>query len=146
MICSLIQTKFPRQGVQLCHSQFYESVIWEQQRLFLCGFFFFSSDRKQRLRKTSQLLRIGTTALGEVLPISIWSVINAIACLMRVISLLLLSATMFPGTRTSRSATAAGAVSSSQPSSHPSPGCNVQGSPLHPSPQLSVLSAVESER
>uniref|UniRef100_A0A8B9NFH8 GLIS family zinc finger 3 n=1 Tax=Accipiter nisus TaxID=211598 RepID=A0A8B9NFH8_9AVES len=43
---------------------------------------------------------------------------------------------------TSRSATAAGAVSSSQPSSHPSPGCNV----LHPSPQLSVLSAADSER
>ncbi|XP_052633531.1 zinc finger protein GLIS3 [Harpia harpyja] len=55
-------------------------------------------------------------------------------------------ATMFPSTRTSRSATAAGAVSLSQPSSHPSPGCNVQGSPLHPPPQLSVLSAADSDR
>ncbi|KAM7076313.1 zinc finger protein GLIS3 isoform 3-T4 [Ciconia maguari] len=55
-------------------------------------------------------------------------------------------AAVFPSTQTSRSGTAAGAVSSSHPSSHPSPGHNIQGSPLHPPPQLSLLSAVDSER
>ncbi|NXE26731.1 GLIS3 protein, partial [Ardeotis kori] len=53
---------------------------------------------------------------------------------------------VFPSTQTSRSGTAAGAVSLSHPSSHPSPGHNVQGSPLHPSPQLPLLSAADSER
>ncbi|XP_075597146.1 zinc finger protein GLIS3 isoform X2 [Balearica regulorum gibbericeps] len=53
---------------------------------------------------------------------------------------------VFPSTQTSRSGTAAGAVSLSHPSSHPSPGCNIQGSPLHPPLQLSLLSAVDSER
>nr|XP_025956287.1 zinc finger protein GLIS3 [Dromaius novaehollandiae] len=56
------------------------------------------------------------------------------------------SAAVFPGTQTSRSATAAGAVSLSQPISLPSPGCNVQGSPRHPPHQLPLLSAVDSER
>ncbi|XP_064032683.1 zinc finger protein GLIS3 [Pogoniulus pusillus] len=53
---------------------------------------------------------------------------------------------VFPSTQTSRSGTAAGAVSLSDPSSHPSPGHNIQGSPLHPPPQLPLLSAVDSER
>lgn len=150
-MCSLIQTKFQRQGAQLCHAWFYESVIWEQQRLFsyfLWVFFSSPSDRRQHLRKktNSSLLRIATTALGKVLPVIIWSVINAVACLMRVICLLSLSAAVFPSTQTSRSGTAAGAVSLSHPSSHPSPGRNVRGSPLHPSPQLPLLSAADSER
>ncbi|KAF1406870.1 Zinc finger protein GLIS3, partial [Spheniscus humboldti] len=55
-------------------------------------------------------------------------------------------AALFPSTQTSRSGTAAGAVSLSHPSSHPSPGRNIQGSPLHPPPQLPLLSAAESER
>ncbi|XP_075582244.1 zinc finger protein GLIS3 isoform X2 [Pelecanus crispus] len=55
-------------------------------------------------------------------------------------------AAMFPNTQTSRSGTAAGGASLSHPNSHPSPGCNVQGSPLHPPPQLPLLSAADSER
>ncbi|NXW92310.1 GLIS3 protein, partial [Alopecoenas beccarii] len=55
-------------------------------------------------------------------------------------------AAVFPSTQTSRSGTGAGAVSLSHPSSHPSPGHNVQGSPLHPPPQLPLLSAADSER
>ncbi|XP_051498308.1 zinc finger protein GLIS3 [Apus apus] len=55
-------------------------------------------------------------------------------------------AAMFTSTQTSRSGTAAGAVSLSHPSSHPSSGHNIQGSPLHPQPQLPLLSAVDSER
>ncbi|XP_063176887.1 zinc finger protein GLIS3 isoform X1 [Chroicocephalus ridibundus] len=55
-------------------------------------------------------------------------------------------AAVFPSTQTSRSGTAAGAVSLSHPSSRPSPGRNVQGSPLHPSPQLPLLSSADSER
>ncbi|NXV24339.1 GLIS3 protein, partial [Cepphus grylle] len=55
-------------------------------------------------------------------------------------------AAVFPSTETSRSGTVAGAVSLSHPSSRPSPGRNVQGSPLHPSPQLPLLSAADSER
>ncbi|KAM6035637.1 zinc finger protein GLIS3 isoform 2-T2 [Theristicus caerulescens] len=53
---------------------------------------------------------------------------------------------VFPSTQTSQSGTAAGAVSLSHLSSHPSPGRNVQGSPLHPPPQLPLLSAADSER
>ncbi|NWW42713.1 GLIS3 protein, partial [Pedionomus torquatus] len=53
-------------------------------------------------------------------------------------------AAVFPSTQTSQSGTAA--VSLSHRSSHPSPGHNVQGSPLHPSPQLPLLSAADSER
>ncbi|NXI94100.1 GLIS3 protein, partial [Psophia crepitans] len=53
---------------------------------------------------------------------------------------------MFPSMQTSRSGTAAGAVSLSHPGSHPSPGCNIQGSPLRPPPQLPLLSAADSER
>lgn len=150
-MCSLIQTKFPRQGAQLCHAWFYESVIWEQQRLFsyfLCVFFppLQTENNTWEKKTNSLLLRIATTALGKVLPVIIWSVINAVACLMRVICLLSLSAAVFPSTQTSRSGTAAGAVSLSHPSSRPSPGRNVQGSPLHPSPQLPLLSAADSER
>ncbi|XP_032845517.1 zinc finger protein GLIS3 [Tyto alba] len=55
-------------------------------------------------------------------------------------------AAVFPSTQTSQSGTATGAVSLSHTSSHPSPGHNVQGSPLHPPPQLPLLSAVDSER
>nr|XP_009939230.1 PREDICTED: zinc finger protein GLIS3 [Opisthocomus hoazin] len=40
----------------------------------------------------------------------------------------------------------AGAVSLSHSSSHPSLGCDLQSSPLHPSPQLPLLSAADSER
>uniref|UniRef100_A0A672V1W4 GLIS family zinc finger 3 n=1 Tax=Strigops habroptila TaxID=2489341 RepID=A0A672V1W4_STRHB len=58
-----------------------------------------------------------------------------------VISLLLLSAAMFPSTQTNGSAPAAGAVSFSHLSSHLSPGHNVQGTALHP-----LLSAADSER
>ncbi|XP_048787460.1 zinc finger protein GLIS3 isoform X1 [Lagopus muta] len=53
---------------------------------------------------------------------------------------------MFPRMQTSGSGTAAGAVSLSLPSSHPSPGCNVQSSSLHPPSQLSLLSVADSER
>ncbi|XP_054034201.1 zinc finger protein GLIS3 [Dryobates pubescens] len=53
---------------------------------------------------------------------------------------------VFPSTQTSRSGTAVGAVSLSHPSSHPSPGHNIQGSPLQPPPQLPFLSAADSER
>ncbi|NXJ82380.1 GLIS3 protein, partial [Trogon melanurus] len=56
------------------------------------------------------------------------------------------SVATFPSTQTTRSGTATGAVSLSHPSSHSSPGHNVQGSPLHPPPQLPLLSAVDSER
>lgn len=108
--------------------------------------FFFLHFRQKRALEKKQLLRTGTAALGKVLPISIWAVSNGIVCLMRVISLLLLSAAVFPSTQTSRSGTGAGAVSLSHPSSHPSPGQNVQGSPLHPPPQLPLLSAADSER
>ncbi|NXX82929.1 GLIS3 protein, partial [Urocolius indicus] len=55
-------------------------------------------------------------------------------------------AAMFPSTQTSRSGTGTGAVSLSHPSSRPSSGCNVQSSPLHPPPQLPLLSATDSER
>ncbi|NXK13407.1 GLIS3 protein, partial [Herpetotheres cachinnans] len=55
-------------------------------------------------------------------------------------------AAMFPSTQTSRSGAAAGAVSLSHPSSHPSSGRNIQGSPLRPPYQLPLLSAVDSER
>ncbi|NXE98411.1 GLIS3 protein, partial [Menura novaehollandiae] len=54
-------------------------------------------------------------------------------------------APVIPNTQISRSGAAAGAVSLSHPSSHPSPGHNVQGSPLHP-PQIPLLSTVDSER
>ncbi|NXD81513.1 GLIS3 protein, partial [Halcyon senegalensis] len=55
-------------------------------------------------------------------------------------------AAMFPSTQASRSGTAAGAMSLSHSSSHPSPGHNVQGSPLHPPARLPHLSTVDSER
>ncbi|NWV13796.1 GLIS3 protein, partial [Ptilonorhynchus violaceus] len=48
-------------------------------------------------------------------------------------------------TQISRSGTATGAMSLSHPSSHPSPGHNIQGSPLHP-PQIPLLAAADSER
>ncbi|XP_030323263.1 zinc finger protein GLIS3 isoform X2 [Calypte anna] len=55
---------------------------------------------------------------------------------------------LFTSTQTSGSGTAAGAVSLSHPSSLPSPGHNIQDSPLHPHPppQLPLLSAADSER
>ncbi|NXL85559.1 GLIS3 protein, partial [Alectura lathami] len=53
---------------------------------------------------------------------------------------------VFPSTQTSRSGTASGAVSLSQPSSHPSPGRNVQSSSLYPPSQLPLLSIADSER
>ncbi|XP_021236980.1 zinc finger protein GLIS3 isoform X4 [Numida meleagris] len=56
------------------------------------------------------------------------------------------SVAVFPSTQTSRSGTAAGALSLSQLSSHPSPGCNIQSSSLHPPSQLSLLSVADSER
>ncbi|NWV79882.1 GLIS3 protein, partial [Dasyornis broadbenti] len=55
------------------------------------------------------------------------------------------SAAVIPSTQISRSGTAAGAVSMSLPSSHSSPGHNIQGSPLHPA-QIPLLAAVDSER
>ncbi|XP_032531560.1 zinc finger protein GLIS3 isoform X2 [Chiroxiphia lanceolata] len=53
---------------------------------------------------------------------------------------------LISSTQTSQSATATGAVSLSHPSSHHSPGHNAQGSPLHPPPQIPLLSAAVSER
>ncbi|XP_032531561.1 zinc finger protein GLIS3 isoform X3 [Chiroxiphia lanceolata] len=55
-------------------------------------------------------------------------------------------AALISSTQTSQSATATGAVSLSHPSSHHSPGHNAQGSPLHPPPQIPLLSAAVSER
>ncbi|NWW96254.1 GLIS3 protein, partial [Rhynochetos jubatus] len=55
-------------------------------------------------------------------------------------------AAVFPSTQTSRSGTAAGAVSLSHRSSNPSSGHNMQGSPLRPPQQLPLLSAADSER
>ncbi|NXC28861.1 GLIS3 protein, partial [Campylorhamphus procurvoides] len=55
-------------------------------------------------------------------------------------------AAVIPSTQTSRSGTATGAVSLAHPSSHHSPGHNVQGSPLRPPPQIPLLSAADSER
>ncbi|NWU86914.1 GLIS3 protein, partial [Onychorhynchus coronatus] len=55
-------------------------------------------------------------------------------------------AALIASTQTSQSATAAGAVSLSHPSSHHSPGHNAQGSPLHPPPQIPLLPAAVSER
>ncbi|NXS55063.1 GLIS3 protein, partial [Brachypteracias leptosomus] len=55
-------------------------------------------------------------------------------------------AAVFPSTQTSRSGAAAGAMPLPHPSSHPSPGHNVQGNSLHPPPQLPLLSAADSER
>ncbi|NXB73697.1 GLIS3 protein, partial [Donacobius atricapilla] len=55
------------------------------------------------------------------------------------------TAAVIPSTQINQSGTAAGAVSLSHPSSHPSPGHNLQGSPLHP-PQILLLAAADSER
>ncbi|NXK87448.1 GLIS3 protein, partial [Formicarius rufipectus] len=56
-------------------------------------------------------------------------------------------AAVIPSTQKSQSGTAAGAVSLAHPSSHHSPGHhNAQGSPLHPPPQIPLLSAVDSDR
>ncbi|NXF10888.1 GLIS3 protein, partial [Smithornis capensis] len=55
-------------------------------------------------------------------------------------------AAVIPSTQTNQSGTATGAVSLSHPGSHHSPGHNVQGSPLHPPPQIPLLSAGDSER
>ncbi|NWS20122.1 GLIS3 protein, partial [Pachyramphus minor] len=55
-------------------------------------------------------------------------------------------AALMASTQTSQTATATGAVSLSHPSSHHSPGHNAQGSPLHPPPQIPLLSAAVSER
>ncbi|KAJ7415135.1 zinc finger protein GLIS3-like [Pitangus sulphuratus] len=55
-------------------------------------------------------------------------------------------AALIASTQTSQSATATGTVSLSHPSSHHSPGHNAQGSPLHPPPQIPLLSAAVSER
>ncbi|NWR76950.1 GLIS3 protein, partial [Centropus unirufus] len=56
-------------------------------------------------------------------------------------------AAVFSSTQPSRSGTAAGgALSVSHLSSHPAPGPNIQGSALHPAPQLPLLSAVDSGR
>ncbi|KAM7024285.1 zinc finger protein GLIS3 isoform 3-T4 [Acridotheres tristis] len=54
-------------------------------------------------------------------------------------------AAVIPSTQINQSGTAAGAVSLSHPSSHSSPGHNIQGSPLHP-PQMPLLTAADSER
>ncbi|NWW78815.1 GLIS3 protein, partial [Climacteris rufus] len=54
-------------------------------------------------------------------------------------------AAVISSTQISQNGTAAGTVSLSHPSSHPSPGHNVQGSPLH-LPQMSLLTAADSER
>ncbi|NXC84566.1 GLIS3 protein, partial [Cercotrichas coryphoeus] len=54
-------------------------------------------------------------------------------------------AAVIPSTQINQSGTAAGAVSLSHPSSHSSPGHNIQGSPLHP-PQIPLLAAADSER
>uniref|UniRef100_A0A8B9DEH4 GLIS family zinc finger 3 n=1 Tax=Anser cygnoides TaxID=8845 RepID=A0A8B9DEH4_ANSCY len=56
------------------------------------------------------------------------------------------SASVFPSTQTTQNGTVAGAVSLSQPSNHPSPARNVQSSPLHPSSQLPLLTAADSDR
>ncbi|XP_032941427.1 zinc finger protein GLIS3 isoform X2 [Catharus ustulatus] len=52
---------------------------------------------------------------------------------------------MIPSTQINQNGAAAGAVSLSHPSSHSSPGHNIQGSPLHP-PQMPLLTAADSER
>ncbi|XP_064261182.1 zinc finger protein GLIS3 isoform X2 [Passer domesticus] len=52
---------------------------------------------------------------------------------------------VIPSAQINQSGAAAGAVSLSHPSSHSSPGHNIQGSPLHP-PQISLLTAADSER
>lgn len=52
---------------------------------------------------------------------------------------------VIPSTQINQSGTAAGAVSLSHPSSHSSPGHNIQGSPLHP-PQIPLLTAADSDR
>ncbi|XP_063278270.1 zinc finger protein GLIS3 isoform X2 [Prinia subflava] len=52
---------------------------------------------------------------------------------------------VIPSTQINQSGAAAGAVSLSHPSSHSSPGHNLQGSPLHP-PQIPLLAAADSER
>ncbi|NXD30330.1 GLIS3 protein, partial [Spelaeornis formosus] len=54
-------------------------------------------------------------------------------------------AAVMPSTQISQSGTAAGAESLSHPSSHSSPGHNIQGSPLHP-PQIPLLAAADPER
>ncbi|NWY96782.1 GLIS3 protein, partial [Loxia curvirostra] len=54
-------------------------------------------------------------------------------------------AAVIPSTQINQSGTAPGAVSLSHPSSHSSPGQNIQGSPLHP-PQIPLLTAADSER
>ncbi|XP_026722617.1 zinc finger protein GLIS3 [Athene cunicularia] len=53
---------------------------------------------------------------------------------------------LFSDTQTSRSGRATGAMSLSHPSSHPSPGRNAQGSPLHSPPKLPLHAAMDSER
>lgn len=58
---------------------------------------------------------------------------------------LLLPAAVIPSTQINQSGTAAGAVSLSHPSSHSSPGQNLQGSPLHP-PQIPLLATADPER
>ncbi|NWY46186.1 GLIS3 protein, partial [Sylvia atricapilla] len=54
-------------------------------------------------------------------------------------------AAVIPSTQINQSGTAAGSVSLSHPSSHSSPGHNLQGSPLHP-PQIPLLAAADPER
>ncbi|NWT53823.1 GLIS3 protein, partial [Erythrocercus mccallii] len=54
-------------------------------------------------------------------------------------------ASVIPSTQINQSGTAAGSVSLSHPSSHSSPGHNLQSSPLHP-PQIPLLAAADSER
>ncbi|KAF4802979.1 zinc finger protein [Turdus rufiventris] len=54
-------------------------------------------------------------------------------------------AAVIPSTQIDQSGAAAGALSLSHPSSHSSPGHNIQGSPLHP-PQMPLLTAADSER
>ncbi|NXP36030.1 GLIS3 protein, partial [Leiothrix lutea] len=54
-------------------------------------------------------------------------------------------AAVIPSTQINQSGTAAGAVSLSHPSSHSSPGQNLQGSPLQP-PQIPLLAAADTER
>ncbi|XP_065600249.1 zinc finger protein GLIS3 [Cyrtonyx montezumae] len=53
---------------------------------------------------------------------------------------------VFPSMQTSGSGAAAGTMSLSQHNSHPSPGCNVQSSSLHPPSQLPLPSVADSER
>uniref|UniRef100_H0Z4D5 GLIS family zinc finger 3 n=1 Tax=Taeniopygia guttata TaxID=59729 RepID=H0Z4D5_TAEGU len=54
-------------------------------------------------------------------------------------------AAVIPSTQINQSGTAAEAVSLPHPSSHCSPGHNIQSSPLHP-PQIALLAAADSER